>query len=207
MLAPSDSLTRSLEELRGLDAATAAARTGELVARHDRRWQLAHNAGQPLEQEITDFLTVVLVHVNILAETGQLPEAETTLIFGLLSTDISRARREEFGQLWIRGLYTLGLLTVSLADSGPSAGAATHLDVCARYALGLFEAQYTAWLEGGGAPVGEEAVNMMYEQLRASDIAATLPPLHGQAPRLLDAPGEVLVDILTRLRACGLATV
>lgn len=209
MIRPSDQLTQQLEELRALEDSPAdlTARTGELVARYDREWQLAHNEGRPVEQAVTDFLTAVILHVDCLAATEQLPEAVTTMIFGLLSTDISRARVSEFEGLYVRGCHRLAMLLISLADMAPDPGCAAHLDVCARYGLALFQAAYGRYLENGGAPITDGGIAELYAQLKDSGLAESLPPLHGEAPAPLEKPGELLVDILTRLRACGLATI
>lgn len=207
-IVPSAGLTAALEELRALQDSPAdmAARTGELVARYDREWQLAHNRGEAAEQPVADFLTAVIIHVDTLAATGQLPEAATTLLFGLLSADIARADTRQFEGLYLRGLHMLAMLAISLADACPAPGCAAHLDVCARYSLALFAAVYGRYASEGGAPLAD-GIDELYRQVAGADITASLPPLHGEAPAPLEKPGEILVDILTRLRACGLATV
>ncbi len=207
-ITPSAALTAALDELRALQGSPAdlAARTGELVARYDREWQLAHNRGEAVEQPVADFLTAVIIHVDSLAATGQLPEAATTMLFGLLSADIARADTRRFDGLYLRGLHMLAMLVISMADACPQAGCAAHLDVCARYALALFAACYGRYISEGGAPLAD-GIDELYRQVAGADIEASLPPLHGEPPAPLEKPGEILVDILTRLRACGLATV
>lgn len=207
MLSPSAELTAALEELRdsGLDGAGLAARTGELVARYDREWQLAHNAGESVDQPVTDFLTAVLVHVESLAATGQAPEALTTLLFGLLSVDISKADTRRFEPLLIRGLYTLVLLLVSMGETmQASPGVAEHLEVSARYALELFRSNYRRYLQENGAHLGD-GMNELYGQAAQAEL--NLPPIGGAAVDALGRPGDILVDIFTRMRACGIATV
>ncbi|MDE6276589.1 MAG: hypothetical protein K2M06_00595 [Muribaculaceae bacterium] len=209
MIQPSEGLKRQLEELRAIEDSPAdlTARTGELVARYDREWQLAHNEGRPVEQAVVDFLTSVILHVDCLAATEQLPEASTTMIFGLLSTDISRARVSDFEGLYVRGCHRLAMLLISLADMAADGGCAAHLDVSARYGLALFSAAYGRYLQNGGAPIRDGGIDELFRQLEGSNLSATLPPLHGEPPAPLERPGELLVDILTRLRACGLATI
>lgn len=209
MILPSTDLTQALEELRCLQDSPAdlAARSGELVARYDREWQLAHNRGEAIEQPVVNFLTAVLVHVDSLAATGQMQEAVTTLLFGLLSADIAKADVRQFEGLYLRGLHMLAMLLISMADSCAAPGCAQHLDVCARYGLALFDAFYSRYREEGGAPIADGGMDELHEQIAASDMASALPPLHGEAPRPLEKTGELLVDILTRLRACGLTSI
>lgn len=207
MLSPSAELTQALGELRdsGLDGAGLAARTGELVARYDREWQLAHNAGQNVDQAVTDFLTAVLVHVESLAATGQAPEALTTLLFGLLSVDISKADTRRFEGLHIRALYTLVLLLISMGEAMQgNPGVAEHLEVSARYALELFRRNYARHLREQGAHLGD-GMNELYGQ--AADADLQLPPIGGEPVDALGRPGDMLVDIFTRMRACGISTV
>lgn len=208
ILLPSAELTQALEELRSAGSPEElAARSGELVAKYDREWQLAHNAGKPVDGPVVDFLTAVQVHVEALAATEQLSEAVTTLLFGLLSADIAKADTSRFEGLYLRSVQTLAMLLISLADACPAPGCAEHLDVCARYGLGLFTAAYARYLEDGGAPIADRGMDELYRQCAEGGVLDALPPLHGEPLRPLERRGELLVDILTRLRACGLASI
>lgn len=183
-----------------------AVRTGELVAQYDREWQLAHNRGENVNQAVCDFLAVVVLHVDALAQNGELPEAVTTMLFGLLSVDIAKADYKEFQSLYVRANYLLCMLLISLVENNTAPQLAEHLDVCARYAILLFTSAYRAYLEKG-TPIVDQGLDDLYRQFEASGILTAMPPLHGEAPDAEGRRGEILVDILTRLRACGLATI
>ena len=187
ILLPSAELTQALEELRSAGSPEElAARSGELVAKYDREWQLAHNAGKAVDGPVVDFLTAVQVHVEALAATEQLSEAVTTLLFGLLSTDIAKADTSRFEGLYLRSVQTLAMLLISLA---------------------LFTAAYARYLEDGGAPIADRGMDELYRQCAEGGVLDALPPLHGEPLRPLERRGELLVDILTRLRACGLTSI
>lgn len=206
---PSPGLTAALDDLRNMHGSPAdlAARTGELVARYDSEWQQAHNRGEAIEQPVVNFLTAVIVHVDSLAATGQLSEAVTTMLFGLLSADIAKADIRQFEGLYIRGLHMLAMLLISMADSCPAQECAGHLDVCARYGLVLFSAFYGRYRSEGGAAINDGGMEELYGQVAGSGMTGSLPQLHGEAPCPLEKPGEIFVDILARLRACGLASI
>lgn len=206
---PSSSLTEALNALKSGDFTVPeyAARTGELVAKYDREWQLAHNNGDDSTQSVCDFLTAVVIHVETLAQCNQLEEAVTTLIFGLLSVDISKVDSSKFDGLFVHANFTLALLLISLAERTPSSEIASHLDVCARYAIYLFSHAYSAYLKHGGQPVSHQGMDDLYHQFEQSGILKSLPLLHGETPDAESKSGEILVDILTRLRASGLSTI
>ena len=167
--------------------------TGEALARFDRRWQTARMAGQPVEPEVDAMLCAAMHHAGLLADAGRDADAVGALLMSLLAVDVSGADIKIVASSLLSATHTFAIAVIGIADrlAGDSF-AAQHADVCARYALELFRRVAAAHPAPLPAPAAE---------LMAVTGNLALPPLNDE-PASSASSGELICDILSRLRAC-----
>lgn len=186
-----------IDELRTMqtsaDVSALIRFTGEALARFDRRWQTARMAGQPVEPEVDAMLCAAMHHAGLLADAGRDADAVGALLMSLLAVDVSGADIKIAASSLLSATHTFAIAVIGIADrlAGDSF-AAQHADVCARYALELFRRVAAAHPAPLPAPAAE---------LMAVTGNLALPPLNDE-PASSASSGELICDILSRLRAC-----
>lgn len=189
-----------LGELRAMQKSASPAElmrfTGEALARFDRRWQTARMSGRPVESDVEAMLCAAMHHCSLLDDAGSPVDATGTLLMALLAADVSAADIAMLSATYLSATHTFAVAAVGMVDGfAGDPFAAEHTDVCARYALELF--RRAAAVHPAPLPLpAAELITAIGEQL-------TLPPLHGR-DALSASSGELVCDILSRFRACGI---
>lgn len=201
---PSQQVLDAVNELETLAAAgdvqALVACSGEWLARFDRRWQLDLASGRPVEQSVADFCMMALHHCDLLRRTERIADADATALMTMLAIDISGADTGAFPSLYLTLLYEFATGMIAFADA--SAGddfAAPHADVMARYALRLFLAAYRRL-----APPDDNPWRSFAGSVAAAPLSSEPVVINGHSADF-DRPAEVLVDILARMNALGMA--